>query len=62
MADCHAMKLTAVYEPAPEGGYVCWIEEMPDVQSQGNSLDEAQSNLKDALNVSLEYLREPARS
>ncbi|HEY5913268.1 MAG TPA: type II toxin-antitoxin system HicB family antitoxin [Verrucomicrobiae bacterium] len=55
------MKLTAVFEPANEGGYVCWFEEMPGVQSQGDSLEEARSNLLDALKVSVEYLRDRAR-
>ena len=52
------MKLTAVFEPAQEGGYVCWLEEMPGVQSQGESLAEARANLLDALKTALEYLRE----
>ncbi len=55
------MKLTAVFEPAQEGGYVCWVEEMPGVQSQGDTLDQARTNLIDALHLSLEYLRERAR-
>jgi predicted RNase H-like HicB family nuclease len=55
------MKLTAVFEPAEEGGYVCWLEEMPGVQSQGDTIDEARTNLVDALKVALEYLRERAR-
>jgi predicted RNase H-like HicB family nuclease len=55
------MKLTAVFEPAEEGGYVCWLEEMPGVQSQGASLAEARANLLDALKVALEYLRDRAR-
>jgi predicted RNase H-like HicB family nuclease len=55
------MNLTAIFEPAPEGGYVCWLEEMPGVQSQGETLEEARSNLEDALKLSLSYLRERAR-
>jgi predicted RNase H-like HicB family nuclease len=55
------MKLTAIFEPAQEGGFVCWLEEMPGVQSQGDSLEEARTNLQDALRLSLEYLRERAR-
>ena len=55
------MKLTAVYEPAEEGGYVCWIEELPGVQSQGDSLEEARTNLRDALKLAVEYLRDGAR-
>jgi predicted RNase H-like HicB family nuclease len=55
------MKLTAVFEPAKEGGFVCWFEEMPGVQSQGDSLEEARANLLDALKLSIEYLRDRAR-
>jgi predicted RNase H-like HicB family nuclease len=55
------MKLTAVFEPADEGGYVCWLEEMPGVQSQGETVDEARANLMDALRLSLDYLRAKAR-
>ncbi len=55
------MKLTAVYEPAEEGGYVAWLEEMPGVQTQGETLAEAKENLRDALQLSLDYLREKAR-
>ena len=55
------MKLTAVFEPAEEGGYVCWLEEMPGVKSQGDSLDEARANLRDALRLAVEYLRDRAR-
>lgn len=51
------MKLTAVFEPVKEGGYVCWLEEMPGVQSQGDSLEDARANLLDALKVALDYLR-----
>ncbi len=55
------MKLTAVFEPEKDGGYVCWFEEMPGVQSQGDSLDEARTNLLDALKLAVEYLRDRAR-
>ncbi|MGO8677394.1 MAG: type II toxin-antitoxin system HicB family antitoxin [Limisphaerales bacterium] len=55
------MKLTALFEPADEGGYVCWLEEMPGVQTQGDSLEEARNNLLDALKLAVEYLHERAR-
>lgn len=55
------MKLTAVYEPAAEGGYVCWLEEMPGVQTQGDTLPEARDNLREAFQLSLEYLRDRSR-
>ncbi len=33
------LKLTAVFEKADEGGYVAFIEELPGVHSQGESLE-----------------------
>jgi predicted RNase H-like HicB family nuclease len=61
---CHnmTMKLTAVFEPADEGGFVCWLEEMPAVQSQGETMEEAKANLAEALKLSLEYLHDRARA
>jgi predicted RNase H-like HicB family nuclease len=56
------MKLTAIYEPAAEGGYVCWLEEMPSVQTQGETLEEARTNLQDAFQLSLAYLRDRSRA
>ncbi len=55
------LKLTAVFEPAPEGGYTCHFEELPEVFSEGETLDEAKGNLLDALAQVLEYHREEAR-
>ena len=54
------MKLTAVFEPAKEGGYSCFIEEIPAAISQGETLEEAKSNLADALRLVLQYQRECA--
>ena len=54
------MILTAVYVPVVEGGCVAWLEEMPGVQTQGETLAEAEENLLDAFNPSLEYLRDKA--
>jgi len=52
------MKLTAVYEPAAEGGYTCWVEEIPSAISEGNTLEDAEANLMDALKLVLECQRE----
>lgn len=54
------MKLTAVLEPAPEGGYTCFVEEVPAAISQGETLEEAKANLLDALKLVLECQRELA--
>jgi len=54
-------RLTAVYEPAPEGGFTCHFEELPEVFSEGETLEEAKANLLDALTQVMEYHREEAR-
>ena len=56
------LKLTAVFEPAPEGGYTCHFEELPEVFSEGETLDQAKGNLLDALAQVMEYHREEARN
>ena len=55
------MKLTAVFIPAPEGGYTALLEEIPGVISEGETIDEARENLADALRMILECNRELAR-
>jgi predicted RNase H-like HicB family nuclease len=54
------MKVTAVFEPAREGGYTCFVEEFPAAISQGETLEEAKANLLDALKLVLECQRELA--
>ena len=54
------MKVTAVYEPAKEGGYTCFVQEIPAAISQGETLDEARANLLDALKLVLECQRDLA--
>ena len=58
--DSLGMKLTAVFEPAKEGGYTCFVEEVPAAISQGETLAEAKANLLDALKLVLECQRELA--
>ena len=52
--------MTAVFEPAREGGYTCFVEEFPAAISQGETLEEAKANLLDALKLVLECQRELA--
>jgi predicted RNase H-like HicB family nuclease len=51
------LKLTAVFEEVPEGGYISFIEEIPGGNSQGETLDEAKTNLLDALDLVLDTQR-----
>jgi predicted RNase H-like HicB family nuclease len=52
------MNLTAVYEPAAEGGFTGWVEEIPAAISEGDTIEEAESNLMEALKLVLECQRE----
>jgi predicted RNase H-like HicB family nuclease len=56
------LTLTAVFEPASEGGYNCHFEELPEVFSQGENLEEARSNLADALRLVMEHHRDEGRN
>ncbi len=51
------MELTAVFREVREG-YIAWVEELPGANSQGATLDEARSNLKEAVQLVLEANRE----
>ncbi len=49
-------KFVAIFKKVP-GGYTAWIEEIPNVISEGKTLKEAGANLKDALELMLETNR-----
>ena len=51
-----AMPLTAVYLEVPEG-YVAFVEELPGANTQGETLDEARENLREAVGLVLESNR-----
>jgi len=51
------IELTAVFEPCDEGGYIAYIEEIPGINSQGETIDEARENLADAINLMFEERR-----
>ena len=52
---------TAVFEEVSEsdgGGYVAYVEELPGAITEGDTLEDARRNLKDAIEVLLEANRE----
>jgi predicted RNase H-like HicB family nuclease len=53
------MQLTAVYLQVPEG-YIAFVEELPGANTQGDSLEEARENLREAVTLVLEANRELA--
>lgn len=50
------MKFTAVFEKVPEG-YIGFVEELPGANTQGATLDEARTNLSEAVELVLEANR-----
>lgn len=57
------LTLSAVYEEVPEsegGGFVAYTEELPGAISEGDTLEEARENLRDAIELLLEANRELA--
>jgi len=51
----------AVYEEVPAsegGGYLAFAEELPDAISEGDTIEEARENLRDAIELLLEANRE----
>ncbi len=50
------LELTAVFRKVPEG-HVAFVEELPGANSQGSTLDEARTNLREAVELTLETNR-----
>jgi predicted RNase H-like HicB family nuclease len=48
---------TAVFQEAEEGGYIAFVEELPGANTQGETLDEARENLREAVELILQANR-----
>jgi len=55
-----ASTFTAVFEEAEEGGYVAFVEELPGAISQGETLEEARENIREAIELILDLNRAAA--
>jgi predicted RNase H-like HicB family nuclease len=51
------LRLTKVFQRVPDGGFVAFVEELPGANAQGDTLDEAKSNLTEAIELVLEANR-----
>ena len=51
------MSFTAVFQKVPEG-YIGFVEELPGANTQGDNLEEARENLREAVQLMLEANRE----
>jgi len=54
------LQCTAVFRRVPEG-YIAFVEEFPGANTQGASLEEARTNLREAVALVIEANRELAR-
>ena len=50
------IELTAVFQKVPEG-YIAFVEELPGANTQGSTLEEARTNLEEAVQLVLEANR-----
>ncbi len=51
-------EFTAIIEPAPEGGYWAICPEIPGANGQGETIEEAKENLREAIELILKDRRE----
>lgn len=54
------LQFTAVFRKVPEG-YIAFVEELPGANTQGTTLEEARTNLREAVMLVLEANRTLAR-
>lgn len=48
------MKLQVVLEPSDEGGYTVYVPSLPGCISEGETVDEAMQNIREAIELYLE--------
>ncbi len=52
------MNFKVVLEPKEEGGYTVYVPTLPGCVSQGETAEEAMANIREAIDVYMESLRE----
>ncbi len=50
------LSFSVIYEEASEGGYVAYVPALPGCHTQGESIEEAEKNIKEAISLYLESL------
>lgn len=51
------LSYSVIYEEAPEGGYVVYVPALPGCHTQGETIEEAEKNIKEAVELYLESLK-----
>lgn len=52
------LKYTAIFEAAPEGGYVVTVPALPGCMTQGDTFEEATENIREVIELCLSVLKE----
>lgn len=52
----NTMSFSVIYEESADGGYVARVPVLPGCHTQGETLEEAEGNIKEAISVYLESL------
>lgn len=52
------LSYTVIYEEDPEGGYVASVPYLPGCHTQGETIEEAEKNVQEAIELYLESLKE----
>lgn len=52
------MKLKVILEPSQEGGYTVYVPSLPGCISEGDTKEEAMSNIKEAIELYLESVED----
>jgi predicted RNase H-like HicB family nuclease len=55
-------EIELIFEPQEEGGYHVYAPDLPGLHTQGETLEEAEANALEALEVHVEGLREEGRT
>lgn len=50
------LSYTVIYEEDPEGGYIVSVPALPGCHTQGETIEEAEKNVKEAITVYLDSL------
>ncbi len=58
MESTKILTYTVIFEKAPEGGYVALVPALPGCMTQGETFEQAQERVKDAIQGYIEVLRE----
>lgn len=61
MADSSLYKIALVLEPQPEGGFTVTSPTLPELLTEGDTLEEALENVRDAFQAVLEIYQEQGR-